>query len=103
MLLDTICLRPVPLTFESPVWLVLLNRFMTQRASWPLNLVVQKRVAGTSDCWPIFLSKTGNRVQFMMMETEKVSETSDLQSEVMGGRRWRSPGKIIQCYNHYST
>jgi hypothetical protein len=32
-----------------------------------------------------------------MMEEEKVFETSKLQSEVMGGGRWRSPEKIIQC------
>jgi hypothetical protein len=48
VLLDTHCLRPVPLTFESPVWLVLLNRFMKQRASFALTIGVQKRVDGKS-------------------------------------------------------
>jgi hypothetical protein len=44
--------------------------------------------------WPIFLFKSDYRVHFMMMEAEKFSETSDLQSGVMGGRRWRWPEKI---------
>jgi len=35
---------------RSPVWLALLNWFMTQRASWLLTIVVQnKKVAGKGD------------------------------------------------------
>ena len=81
MLHDTDCLRPVPLTFATPVWLVLLNRFMTQRAS----LLFIKGSLVRVTCWPILLFKSDYRVQFMMMEAEKVSETSELQSEVMCG------------------
>jgi hypothetical protein len=93
MLHDTDCLRPVPLTFELPVWLVLSNRFMTQRAS----LLLKKGTLIRVTCWPIFLFKSVYCVNFMMMKAQKVSETSKLQSEVMGGGRWRSPEKIIQC------
>jgi len=94
MLHDTYCLSPVPLTFESPVWLALLNRFLTQRASL---LSFKKGSLIRVMCWHIFLFKSDYCVHFMMMEAEKVSETSELQSEVMGGGRWRSLEKIIQC------
>jgi hypothetical protein len=97
MLHDTDCLRPVPLTFAPPVCLVLLNRFTTQSPSPDPDYCLSKRSLTRITCWSIFLFSSEYRVQFMMMEAEKISETSDLHLEVMSGERWRSPGKIIQC------
>jgi len=81
MLHDTDCLSPVPLKFAPHVCLVLLNRFTTQSPSRAQTIVLRKGSLARMMCWFIFLFKSDYRIQFMMMEAEKMSETSDLQSK----------------------
>ena len=69
MLHGTDCLRPAPLTFAPPFWLVLL-RFTTQRASRAQIIFLHEGSLVNAMCWPIFLFKSDYHVQFMMMEAE---------------------------------